>query len=119
MHVPLQFCWLPLHVHLPAEQAWPPPHLVSQLPQALAVLCTSTQASPQRVSPCGHGCVAGMQLLTAQISPVAQTLSQLPQCFAELRLEHSLPHSCSPGAQAHLPSAQPAPPMQAVSQLPQ
>lgn len=105
--------------HLPAEQACPVPHFVSQLPQALEVLCTSTQASPHLVRPLGQGCVAGMHVFTAQISPVLQALSQLPQCLAELRLEHSVPHSCSPTPHWHLPSTQPAPPMHAVSQLPQ
>jgi hypothetical protein len=104
---------------LPAEQAWPPAHFVSQLPQALAVVCRSTQASPQRVSPPGQACVLGMQLLTAQISPALQALSQLPQCCAELRFEQAVPHSCSPGEQPHLPSIQAAPPVQAVSHEPQ
>jgi hypothetical protein len=105
--------------HLPPEHAWPPAHLVSQAPHEPAVVCRSTHASPQRVRPAGQACVLGMQLVTAQISPVAQVLSQLPQCFGEFKLEHSLPHSCSPVAHAHLPSIQAAPPLHAVSHEPQ
>lgn len=105
--------------HCPPVQAWPPAHLVSQAPQLPAVVCKSTQASPQRVRPVGQACVLGMQLVTAQISPAAHVLSQLPQCCGEFKLEHSLPHSCSPTAQAHLPSTQAAPPEQAVAQSPQ
>src|SRR6478609_7077456 len=90
-----------------------------QAPHDAALLCTSTQASPQAVRPCGQPCAAGMQLPSAHSSLVAHVFSQLPQCLALLRLEHSVPHSCSPVAHAHLPSTQPAPPWHAVSQLPQ
>jgi hypothetical protein len=60
-----------------------------------------------------------MQIVTAQISPVAHARSQLPQCRGEFKLEHSAPQSCSPTAHAHLPSIQAAPPLQAVSHAPQ
>jgi hypothetical protein len=105
--------------HFPAEQACPPAHLVSHVPQVPAVVCKSTQASPQRVRPAGQACVLGIQLVTAQISPTAQVLSQLPQCCGEFRFEHSLPHSCSPVAHAHFPSKHAAPPEHAVVHEPQ
>jgi hypothetical protein len=92
---------------------------MSQAPHDPAVVCRSTQASPQRVRPAGQACVLGMQLVTAQISPAAQVLSQVPQCLGEFKFEHSVPHSCSPVAHAHLPSMQAAPPLHAVSHEPQ
>jgi hypothetical protein len=104
---------------LPFEQACPPLHLVPQEPQELPVVCKSTQASPQRMRPVGQGSVFAMHLVTAQISPFAQALSQLPQCAGEFKFEHSLPHSCSPGAQAQLPSMQALPPAHLPPQLPQ
>jgi hypothetical protein len=68
---------LPSHDVLPAGQPQVPPehacplaHLVPQAPHELAVVCRSTQASPQRVRPLGQAWVLGMQLVTAQISPV-------------------------------------------------
>jgi hypothetical protein len=103
----------------PPEQACAAEHFVPQAPQELAVVCRFTQASPQRVKPLGQGCVLGMQLSTAQISPVLQALPQLPQSWGVFRLEHSLPHSCSPVAHAHLPSIQAPPPVHAVSHVPQ
>jgi len=105
--------------HFPAEHPWPAPHFVSHAPQLDAVVWRSTHASPQRVSPFGHACELGMQIVTAQISPVAQARSQLPQWRGEFKLEHSAPHSCSPAAHAHLPSTHAAPPPQAVSHAPQ
>jgi hypothetical protein len=105
--------------HTPPEHAWAAEHFVPQAPQELAVVCRFTHASPQRVSPLGQGWVLGMQLSTAQISPALHALPQLPQCWGEFRLEHSLPHSCSPLGHWHLPSRQAAPPLHAVSQLPQ
>ena len=51
-------------------------------PQLDAVVWRSTHASPQRVSPFGHACELGIQIVTAQISPVAQARSQLPQTTA-------------------------------------
>jgi hypothetical protein len=38
-------------VHLPAEQTWPPTHLVPQAPQLFASVCVSLHVVPQSVVP--------------------------------------------------------------------
>jgi hypothetical protein len=114
------------HAVLPAGQPQTPPeqscaagHFVPHAPHELAVVCRFTQASPQRVSPFGHGCVLGMQRSTAQISPGLQALPQAPQFCGVFKFEHSVPQTCSPLGHWQAPSRHAFPPLHAVSQLPQ
>lgn len=99
-----------LDTHIPLEHAWPAKHGAPHAPQLLGLVCTSTHAEPQRVSP-------GWQTHwpAPQVSSAPQEKPHAPQLVRSVwRLAQPEGHTCWPPVHLFPVPERQAPPEQTL-----
>ncbi len=92
---PLQLRWFggQFVTHVPAAHTCPPTQALPQRPQFVGSLNVSTQRSPQRLCPIGHG--ARRHAPISQVVPGPHTTPHAPQLPGSLRMSRQTPEQRS------------------------